>query len=210
MSTTEPVALATLKQHLRLNHSHQDALLNSLISVAREQVEADTWRSLIPISGRSITRRGFPMGDEALYLPKPPLRAITSVSYVDSTGTTQTFTTFRVDISHEPGSIEPNYPMVWPVSQDGPASVTIVYDCGYADAASVPASLKHAILLIAAQLYENSEPVEIKGDTTLDRLCRPYRVRKAAMLESIWTAKPIHPKFPGGFGLWSGAPLGVR
>ena len=207
---TEPVSLATLKQQLRLNHAHQDALLTSLITVAREQVEADTWRSLVPITGRTITRRGFPFGDEALLLPKPPLRAVTSVTYVDSAGTSTPFTNFRVDLLHDPGSIEPNYPAVWPVSQAGPASVTVVYDCGYADAASVPASLKHAILLIAAQLYENAEPVEIKGETTLDRLCKPYRVRNAAMLESIWTPKPIYPKFPGGFGLWSGAPIGVQ
>lgn len=207
-TSLEPVSLPLLKQQLRIFHNLQDVLLTSLLATAREQVEADTWRSLIPITGRTITRRGFPPTDEALYLPKPPLRGVTSVTYEDVNGASQPIASFRIDTTHEPGSIEPLYPLPWPVSRDGPASVTVVYDCGYANADAVPASLKHAILLIATQLYEHAEPVEIKGVSTLDRLCRPYRVRNMAMLDSVWTPKPINPKFPGGFALWSGNAIG--
>ena len=206
---TEPVKLDMLKAHLRISHSQQDLLLQSLLTVAREQVEQDTWRALVPINGRVITRRGFPSGDEALYLPKPPLRAVQSVTYVDSNNQVQTITSYRLDIAHEPGSIEPNFPLPWPVSLDGPASVTVTYDCGYASPDLVPASLKHAILLIAAQLYEHSEPVELKGWTTLDRLLSPHRVRNAAMLESVWTPKAIHPKFPMSYGLWASQVIGT-
>jgi hypothetical protein len=110
---------------------------------------------------------------------------------------------------HEPGSIEPIWPLPWPFSLDGPASVTVTYDCGYATPDDVPQTLKFAILLIAAELYENPEPVEIKQNSTLDRLLRPYRVRNAAMLESVWTPKPINPKHPGSFGLWSGSTAGT-
>jgi uncharacterized phiE125 gp8 family phage protein len=205
---TEPVTLAQFKQHLRLNHSQQDLMLTSLLLVAREQVEADTWRSLVPITGRTITRRGFPFGDEAMYFPKPPLRGVTSITYLDANGATQTITGFRLDTLHEPGSVEPAYPLPWPVSQDGPASVTVVYDCGYATPDAVPASLRQAILLIAAQMYEHAEPVAIAGFSTLDRLLNFYRVRNRAMLDSIWTPKPINPKYPGSFGLWSGNAIG--
>ena len=204
----EPVALPLLKQHLRISHNQQDVYLSSLISTAREQVEADTWRALVPITGRTVTRRSFPAADEALYLPKPPLRGITSVTYTAADGTTKTLTGFRFDLVHEPGSIEPAWPLPWPFTLDGPASVTVVYDCGYATPDDVPSSLKHAILLIAAELYEHAEPVEIKSNSTLDRLCRPYRVRNAAMLETIWTPKTITPKYPNAFGLWSGNSLG--
>lgn len=204
----EPVTLTTLKQHLRINHSQQDIYLGGLLLTAREQVEADTWRSLIPITGRTITRRGFPMGDEAMYLPKPPLISVTSVTYLDNSGTSIAITNYRTDAQHDPGSIEPAFPLPWPASQDGPASVTVVYNCGYQDLVSVPASLKHAILLIAAEMYENAEPVAVKENSTLDRLLRPYRVRNMALLESIWTPKAINPKFPGSFGLWSGNAIG--
>lgn len=204
----EPVTLTTLKQHLRINHSQQDIYLGGLLLTAREQVEADTWRSLIPITGMTITRRGFPMGDEAMYLPKPPLISVTSVTYLDNSGTSIAITNYRTDAQHDPGSIEPAFPLPWPASQDGPASVTVVYNCGYQDPASVPASLKHAILLIAAEMYENAEPVKVKENSTLDRLLRPYRVRNMALLDSVWTPKPIHPKFPGSFGLWSGNAIG--
>ena len=205
---TIPVTLAQLKAHLRLNHNLQDTYLASLLNVATEQVEADTWRSLRPITGRTITRRGFPLGDEAMILPKPPLRGVTSIQYVDNNGSTQTISSYRLDILHEPGSVEPTWPNPWPVSQDGPASVTVVYDCGYANVAAVPASLIHAILLIAGEMYENAEPIAVKQNSTLDRLLRPYRVRNMPMLESIWTPKPINPKFPGAFGLWSGNAIG--
>lgn len=204
MTVIEPVSRDKLKAHLRIFHKEQDGMLDDLLVMARELVEADTWRSLVPITGRTITRRGFPPGDEALYLPKPPLRGVTSVSYIDSNGNTQTVASYRLDLVHEPGSIEPIYPLPWPIVQDGPSAVTVVYDCGYANPAAVPKSLCQAILLIAAQMYEHSEPIEIKGDTTLDRLCRQWRVRSAAMLESIWTPKPINPKYPAAFGLWSG------
>jgi uncharacterized phiE125 gp8 family phage protein len=199
---TEPLPLGMLKSHLRLSHSLQDALLNLYISAAREQVEADTWRSLLPITGRVITRRDFPFGDEALYLPKPPLRAVSLVQYTDSAGTTQTLANYRVDTIHEPGSIEPIYPSPWPKTIDGPASVTVTYDCGYLNADAVPNSLMVAMLLIAAEMYENAEPVPVKINSTLDRLLRPYRVRNAAMLESVWTPKVINPKFPAAHSLW--------
>ena len=181
---TEPVTLAELKSHLRITHTRHDTMLTSLIVVARELVERDTWRSLVPIS-RTIKRRSFPCGDELLYLPSPPFRSLTSISYLDTAGESQTLTGCRTDTLHEPGTIEPAHGLTWPSTRDDPSGVTIVFACGYTDADAVPTPLKQAILLLAAEAYEHDRPVEIKPRTTLDRLLEKYRVRHVGMLENI-------------------------
>ena len=200
---TEPVTLDQLKAQLRLTHSRQDDFLASLIISAREIVEGDTWLSLVPRTW-TITRRRFPFGDEAILLPKPPLRTVTSVTYFDNAGDSVELTGFRVDSLHMPGSIEPAYGQTWPWTQDGPAGVTVVYECGFATAADVPESLKQAMLMIAAQMFHSDSPVEIAPNNTLDRILRCHRVRSLQMLESVWTPKSVYPKYPGALPLWNG------
>lgn len=100
----------------------------------------------------------FPF-DDYIDLPKPPLVSVTSVSYVDLTGATQTFSASRyeVDTDGEPGRIYLKYGESWPSTRTQRNAVTIVFVAGYGDASDVPENIKHSIKLKAAHWYENRE-----------------------------------------------------
>ena len=49
-ATSEPIPVDQARSHLRLGHQHQDALIQTLISAAREAVELETGRALAAAS----------------------------------------------------------------------------------------------------------------------------------------------------------------
>jgi hypothetical protein len=91
----------------------------------------------------------------AIPLPYPPLISITSVKYLDATGTDVPMTLgtdYRIlgqaDLMARP-AIAPLYSKTWPVALRDDASVRIRYTCGY-DATGIrtaPAQLSSAICL---------------------------------------------------------------
>ena len=138
----------------------------------------------------SVGLRG--RSDAPLYLPGPPLRSITSVIYIDDSGNSQTLTAYRSQLLKKPGWIEPAFGSVWPATQDDPNAVTVVYQAGF-DAeddnttlrGKCPGPLKRAILLLAADFYENGGPTPIKGRDTIERLVEKFRVRHSGLLETV-------------------------
>ena len=194
---TEPITTAELKAHLRINHDTQDTYLDTLIATAREEVERDTWRGLVAAS-KTFALRAFPdrsNGDQKIYVPFAPLRSVTSITYRNESGGSVVLdpSLYVVDVIHEPGTIEPAPNQSWPGTQDHPAAVVIVAACGYVNAAGVPVALKHAVKLIAAELFQAATPMALSPSgggtgtlrTTLDRLLEKWRVRCAGILESV-------------------------
>lgn len=150
----EPVTLSEAKLHLRVDHTADDSLITALIVAAREQAEAFTSRAFIE---QTITLK-FDAFPEYFRLPRPPLVSVTSIAYLDSAGASQTIsnTLYRVDAQSEPGRVTVAYGQSWPATHDVTGAVTVVYKAGYsATSASVPASIKHAILMMVESLYEN-------------------------------------------------------
>lgn len=108
-----------------------------------------TWRLELPSFPSSIT------------LPLPPLQSVSSITYVDSDGDTQTLTAsdYRV-FGTDPAIILPPLNEDWPtdVQDDTPNAVKITFVAGYGDTLSdLPAQLWHAIMMDASHLYENRE-----------------------------------------------------
>jgi uncharacterized phiE125 gp8 family phage protein len=97
-----------------------------------------------------------------IFLPAPPLRSVTSVSYVDVDGTTRTLDAGGYQVcgvgTRGQGYLVPAFGASWPATRDRPECVTIRYVGGYGDsAASVRESTKAALKLILGHLYENRE-----------------------------------------------------
>lgn len=150
----EPVSLAEAKGQLRLSLADDDALITELIAAARDYVETCTHRALITQTWDD-KRDGFPAWSDAIWLPKPPLVSVTSVTYVDQNGVTQTWssTLYTVDAPTGPkarmGAIVPNYGQAFPSTRDVVNAVTIRLVAGYGAAATaVPAGLKAAMKLL--------------------------------------------------------------
>lgn len=177
---SEPVTLAEAKAHLRLEHDLDDAYIGTLIKAAREHAEKVCRRGFVSQTW-TLTRSSFPAG-EALPLARGTLASVESVEYVDASGTTQTMSTddYDADTKSVPGRVVLRYGKSWPSARYQWNAVTVTFVVG-TDAASVPAPVKHALLLLVSQMYEHRTP-EITGTIVsavsfaVDALLDPFRL----------------------------------
>jgi len=155
----ETITLAETKLHLRVDVTDDDDLIDTLIGAALEIVEAWTWRK---IGTGTLTQYcdSFPSSG-IIQLKSPPLTSVTSITYIDTNGDTQTLSTdiYDVDITTEPGSVRRAYDQSWPSTRAENNAVTITYVAGYADANSTPDTIKQAMLLLIGHWYANREQV---------------------------------------------------
>jgi uncharacterized phiE125 gp8 family phage protein len=156
---SEPVALDGddgFKAHIRVTSSDDDALLRGYLLAAREYVETITGRQLVTASWR-LSLDCFPADGGPIVMPKPPLASVSSVAYTDTDLEDQTLdpAAYQVDTAREPGRLAPASGYVWPESD--PETLNAVRVTFTAGAATVSASAKLAIKLLAAHLNENRE-----------------------------------------------------
>ena len=161
--TIEPVSLA--EAHLQCgvanDISYHDPKFSSLITAAREKVETDTGRAIITQTW-DYTFDLLPCGLEAIYLPKNPVLSISSLKYYDTSNAQQTLSTsyYMTLLDREPGEIRLKYQQQWPSLYGERGVVTVRFVCGYGSTpASVPQSLKHAMLLLISWWFEKREAV---------------------------------------------------
>ena len=155
--STYPVTLAEAKLHCRVDIADDDTLITALITAATEMAEQKTGRAIMTQT-LELTLDSFP---EAFELTRVPVQSVTSVKYYDTTGAQQTLsnTLYALDAADDFGfaHISPVYAGVWPDTRDQINAVAVRYVAGYADAASVPQSIKNWILLMVSTMYENRE-----------------------------------------------------
>lgn len=157
----EPVSLEEAKAHLRVDGDDEDVLIANLITAAREWAEAYTDRAFITQTWDATFDDGFPACVELYH---PPLIGVTSVTYVDGFGVSQTLAAdqYRVDAPAGPkpfpGRVSRAYGVSWPSTQPVNDAVSIRYQAGYGGAAEdVPAAIRSALLLLIGELYKTRE-----------------------------------------------------
>lgn len=177
----EPVSLQEAKDHLRIEHDDQDALIEALITAARQNLDGPDGtlgRCLISQTLR-LTLDEFP---REIVLPCPPLISVTSIEYMDGGSPTYTeLASYQVASKAEPALIKPAYGEYWPVVQCGNYdAVRVTYTAGYgAYPGAVPLAIKQAMLLMIGDMYENTEASVnqiIQPNPTVDRLLGPFKV----------------------------------
>ena len=110
----EPISTAIAKAHLRVDFSTDDTLIDSLVVAAREYVEQVTGRALITQTWELLDDR---FKGRAIHLPNAPLQSVTSVKYIDTGGTEQTFSSGSYTVytySSNPGEVGLNFDEEWP------------------------------------------------------------------------------------------------
>lgn len=184
--TIDPVSLADLKAHCRVDYTDDDAYLLGLITAATNTCESFTGRQLI-YATYTLKLDGFPSDDE-IELPRPPLSSITSITYIDTAGNSQTVAAadYQVDSSSIVGRIVPAYNAYWPATRDGQYNVvTVTFVTGYgATAGTVPVRLRQGIKAFAATMYEHRETVIVGTiKTEIPEVCRalwyPFKLVQA-------------------------------
>lgn len=162
--TEEPVSRVEAKAHLRVDITDDDAYIDGLIVGARIAAEQIARRSFVTQTF-DFSMSEWP-SEISFALPRPPLVNVTSITYVDSAGVTQTMSAgdYVVDSDSEPGRIWLNYGKTWPTSalRPGPA-IKVRYQAGYGAAVDVPMQYKQAILLMVGHFYENREEIVVQS-----------------------------------------------
>lgn len=195
--STEPVSRTEAKNHLRVDTTANDSLIDALITAAREYVEMTTGRSLITQTWKFYLDQ-FPLSEllfhewysylgiraNRIILPRPPLQSVSSIEYVDSNGNTQTLSSseYRVDTVSEPPRITEAQDTSWPFTDNVTNAVTITYVAGYGNNASdVPQPIRQAILLLIGAWYEHREHIAPENMHEIPMgahaLLSPYQVK---------------------------------
>jgi uncharacterized phiE125 gp8 family phage protein len=161
--TVEPVTLAEAKAHLRVDTATDDSYIATLITAAREWVEEYLDRALV--HQQYVMRLdSFPYEFE---LPRPPMATSGTATAVvvtytlgdDSTATLSS-TQYRVDRNATPGVVRQLRAGTWPGNLDDQNAVTVTWWAGYgASGTSVPAAIRHAILMLVGFWYDNRSTV---------------------------------------------------
>lgn len=182
VTPTEPVSVADLKVHLRIDSTDstsEDTLMASYLTAARKQAENLTKRSLV-VTTWQLIMDDFAHSTAAVSLPRPPLSTVSTditITYIKDTTagdtTTVDSTVFTIDPNSEPGQIYPVFDGEWPDDvRDERNAVTIQYISGYSSAATpAPEELKTWIKMRAGQMYEFREPLI---DVSVNELPRDY------------------------------------
>lgn len=156
----EPVTVAEAKAHLRVDTSDDDTYIGTLITAAREWVETYLDRALIT---QQLVMTREVLADD-IYLPRPPVATsgtatAVSITYTVAAGKTALLSssTFRVSRYDTPAEITPLYGESWPANLEDENAVSVTWWAGYGSSgASVPAAIRHAILLLVGHWYDTS------------------------------------------------------
>lgn len=180
----EPVTLAEAKAHLRLDGTVEDALIQSLIITARMHIEAALGLALMTQTWKWCLDR-WPKG-QRLSIPIRPVQSVQSVIIWMDNDISRIIplSQFYLDGQSAPARL------VWLASNPPPDpgrvanGIEISFAAGFGSAASdIPATVRHALLLLVAHWYENREPVEIGSainaiPAMVTELLAPHRRRR--------------------------------
>lgn len=157
--TVQPVTPQDVIDHSRVSTHQEDRLLGTMVSEAQNVVEETTWRRLITQTWDQF----FDWWTDPLPLTWSPVQSITSITYVDENGDTQTLSTdiYELGDHNGLGIVRRKFDQVWPTVRSQQDAITVRHVCGYGDAAGdVPGSLRSAIRIHAAYSYINREGEE--------------------------------------------------
>lgn len=154
---TDNIADASLGAGAPATNTTADPDLTRLIIGARRAAERKTHCKLITQTW-DYSLDAFPGWE--LRVPNPPLQSVTSITYVDSDGASQTLaaSSYTVDIKSQPARITPAYGLVWPVTRAQVNAVTVRFVCGFGAASAVSDETKNWMLVRIKHQYDNRGP----------------------------------------------------
>jgi uncharacterized phiE125 gp8 family phage protein len=178
----EPLTLADAKNHLRVDVTTDDALIESMIRACRFHLERQYNIALITQTlqlnldffpywwlwrGGSSNYYGWWL-DQTYYtqiLLRPPVQSIVSVTYTDPSGNPQTLASsnYVLDANNRPARLVPALNKQWPATAIGTINVAAVqFVAGYGAApTNVPDDIQAAMKLMLGSLYANRESLVV-------------------------------------------------
>ena len=177
----EPLTLAEIKAHLRIDGSAEDGLLTGLIKVAREHLERTTGLALIS-QGWRLYLDCWPQSG-VLEISRGPVVSIEAVHAFDELGEESEVALAGHVLD---GLCRPA--RLWlresPVARQAINGIEVDFTAGFGESgADVPDTLKRAMLVHAAHCYEfrGAVPIEMQPASVpegYDLLVAPFLMRR--------------------------------
>lgn len=162
---TDPVTLAEVKVHIRVESTDEDASISDMILAATQRFDGrDGSLGLCLITQSwTLTLDAF-VAEVAI--PLPPCQSIDAITYVDPDGATQTLDAGAYQVfglgSADGAKVRPAYGTSWPAIRNQPDAVAITFTAGFGDnPGDIPEPIRTAIKMRVGHLYENRESVVI-------------------------------------------------
>lgn len=188
--TSLPVTLAEVKAGARLDSDVEtdDALIAGYVRSAVSQIDGrdggiglalltQTWDYKIdcfPLRGRY----------DEIRLPLAPVQSVTSITYVDLAGASQTLATSRYQLAgvgDAEARIVTAYGYDWPDTRDQPEAVTVRFVAGYGDTHNdVPEQIRHALMAMVRDQFDGCS-----SDLPM-KLLDPFIMRKRPGVLPNW------------------------
>lgn len=151
--TEEPVTIDEVKYELRDAPNEDDTYIRGLITASRRYCETQLKRQFCTATW-DYRLDCFPSWE--FELPLPPLQSVSSITYIDTGGTSTVFSSanYLVDIYSEPGRITPVWNENWPSARYQNNALVVRFVAGYGAAYQVPDSIKQAIRMRVRMMYE--------------------------------------------------------
>ena len=149
------VTLQEVKDHLRVSGNSQDDELTLLVEASTEKLERDINRGLLQATWQQAMF-DFPCDGEQIDLMMGSATSVSSITYIDADGVTQTLDSSLYSFSRGRecvfnGNSDGDWPEV-DISTKGD-KVFINFTCGVLDAGCLPRLYKQAILLEVGRAY---------------------------------------------------------
>jgi len=168
---TDNVADASLGASAPTTNTTSDPEINAIIRTVRHAAEGYTRRALVTQTW-DMKLDSFPCW--TIYVPKPTLQSVVSITYVDTDGNTQTLATdqYLVDTNSTPARITPVFGGIWPVTRWQNNAVTVRFIAGYGLAAAVPDGIKSWMIIRIKHLFDNPDAIAIGAKSSISEMPR--------------------------------------
>lgn len=195
--TQELLKREEVKLQLRIDEDDENDLLDAWNTVCREFCEEDLRRQFVQATYQ-LTLDRFPRAYESdflpgngwflngeICLPRPPLKSVTEIRYIDPDGTPQTLASsnYEVVTDREPGRIRLAYDKTWPAVRQHKGVISIDFVAGYGTRDEVPERVKGVVKLLIAHVYNHRDAFDGTRRTIThlptfwDRLTAQLRVK---------------------------------
>jgi uncharacterized phiE125 gp8 family phage protein len=163
------VTLEDILGYLRIDDAYDIEDIQAYLDAAVDMCENYTQRAFIDQEW-TVFLSGFDSRSKVIELPRSPAIELVSVDYIDEDGDEQTLDPelYWFDKNFEPPRLIRRNGIDWPMTQERPDAVTIVYKAGYGETLKdVPSAAKQAIRFMTSHFYEQRLPV-VTGTITAE------------------------------------------
>jgi uncharacterized phiE125 gp8 family phage protein len=170
-----PITVGDVKEQVRVDHDEEDGLIASHIAAATTYLDGPRG-----ILGRCLVTQTWAQSFDQfpelmIRLPFPDVSVVV-ITYRDDADAVQTLaaSSYRFGADARGAFVMLADGASWPATFARPDAVTVTMTTGYGAAADVPPTLRHAVKVLAAAMYERREG-DMQGSPMFDAFVAPFR-----------------------------------